>query len=426
MADSLQKFIIELIDTLFGKDAGIGNLKEGLFKTAEYLKAECAWIKLWEKEKGSSILIEYNLPDNLKNLEDHYHNQCQTHSLIYKEKESDVFFLDNCELIKHKCLNINAVTCHLTIPIRSNKNFIGTLNLGFSSSPSIGQKKLSLIAKTFGVAIANFAYLKKIEEKKKLLEQKSKDLETLVAAISHDMKNPLITTKGFLSLINKKYNKKMTKELTVYLGHIEKGILRIEELVKDLINLKQTEKLLKAKEQIDMREAIRSALKYIKPLIRHRLPKIRMQGDPPKLWGNNMAFFQIFTNLIANAIKYTPDDRSPVVVISFSENADYNIISVKDNGIGMTRRELKEAFRPFNKVKTLDREGSGVGLSIVKRIVEGFDGKIAVKSEKNVGSEFLIYWPKSIMNAEGEIRTRTGLTPLDPEPSVSASSTTSA
>ncbi len=426
MADSFQKFIVELVDTLFSKDNTAINLKEGLIKTANYFKSECGWIKLWEKGRGSRILVEYNLPQELNNLERDFHNECQTHSLLFTQQESEVFFVDSCELLKCNCLNINSITCHLTVPIRANKNFLGSFNLGFVVQPAISKEKLALIAKAFGVAIANYVYLKKIEEKKKQLEQKSKDLETLVTAISHDMKNPIITAKGFLSLINRKYSKKMKKEMADYLGHIEKGILRIEELVKDLINLRQTEKLLKAKEQINIKEAIKSALRYIKPLIRHRMPKIKIEGESPKLWGNSLAFFQIFTNLIANAIKYTPDDRTPLVLVGFGENKKFYVISVKDNGIGFTKKEIKEAFNPFSKLKTLDREGSGVGLSIVKRIVEGFGGKIEVESEKNVGSTFMIYWPKKIISAEGETRTRTGLTPLDPEPSVSASSTTSA
>ncbi len=430
MAESLQIFITDLVDTLFAEETSISNLESALKKTIAFLGADCGWINLWKDNFYSGLFIEYALPEALKNIESKLHRDCQCQNLIINNKDCDFFYVTDCGYVKKFLIAVDNFIGHLSIPIRSRKEFLATINIAFKEKKEVNRETIRLISKTFGAAISNYIFTKKIEEKNRQLNQKSKDLETLVTAISHDMKTPIITTKGFLHLIEKKYHNKMTREHKSYLNNINKGLNRIEELVKDLLNLKQTEKLLKISEIIDVKDALKSSLKYIRPLIRHRLPKIKIEGTPPKLFGNNLAFFQIFTNLIANSIKYTPDDRTPRVNIIFKEEEDNYLIKISDNGIGMTEKELKEAFKPFNKVKTIDREGSGVGLSIVKRIVEGFGGRINVVSEKNVGTTFYIYWSKKEnledLYAEGETRTRTGVNPLDPEPSVSASSTTSA
>lgn len=430
MAENFQFFIVDLVDSLFSEEANISNLKNSLKMTITFLSGECGWINLFKEDFASGLLIESNLPKELKELELKLHRDCQCKSFFMNNKDCDFFYTRDCKLINRGGLCLNNIIGHLSIPIRVKNELVATINIGFKEKKDVDREVIKFISKIFGSALANYIFMKKLEEKNKQLNQKSKDLETLVTAISHDMKTPLITTKGFLNLIEKKYYNKMTKEHQSYLNNIKKGILRIEELVKDLLNLRQTEKLLKIREFIDVKDALKSSLRFIKPLIRHRLPKIKIQGTPPKLYGNNLAFFQIFTNLVANAIKYTPDDRNPRVNIVFEENEENYLIIIRDNGIGMTEKELKEAFKPFNRVKTIDREGSGVGLSIVKRIVEGFGGRIKVESQKNVGTTFTIYWTKKEVQeelyAEGEIRTRTGLTPLDPESSVSASSTTSA
>lgn len=430
MESGLQNFILKLVNTIFSDNISISNLKNSIELTSKFLGSECVWINLFKENTASKLFLEFNLPQDLKEIEIKLHKDCQCISFLDNKKDFDFFFSKDCKILNKVGISKNNLLGHLSIPLWYKDELLATINFGFCKKTDFNSEVIKFISKVFSSALYNYIFLKKMEEKDRELNKKNKDLEILVTAISHDMKTPIITTKGFLNLIEKKYARKMTKEQRNYLNNIKKGVLRIEELVKDLLNLKQTEKLLNIKEVINVGDSLKSSLRYIKPLIRDRLPKIKITGKAPKLLGNNIAFFQIFTNLLANSIKYTPDDRNPNVNIAFSEDENYHIISIKDNGIGMTEKEIKEAFKPFNKVKTLEREGSGVGLSIVKRLVEGFGGIIKVESQKNIGSNFIIYWPKrdseEIFYAEGEIRTRTGLTPLDPESSVSASSTTSA
>jgi signal transduction histidine kinase len=105
---------------------------------------------------------------------------------------------------------------------------------------------------------------------------------------------------------------------------------------------------------------------------------------------------QVFQNLISNSIKFQAPDKKPKIIISCIPNsqADRKVISVKDNGIGIDEEHFKEIFRPFRKLHArTEYKGSGIGLSICKKIMTRIGGDIAVKSKKSEGAEFLLTFP---------------------------------
>lgn len=420
------KLITSLIDVIYSDRADEKSFEKALVIVADYLGISSIWLNLWHGN-NASIFASHGLSPELKRLESIPHNSCQCKDLIKNEDTKfKLYKIKNCRYLPDTAIS-DKLTCHFSLPLRTEREMIGTLNLGMDKERVFDEDLMRLLSKIFSTALANRVYCQRVEEQKELLSKRNKDMEVFVSAVSHDMKTPIITVKGFINLINKKYKEKLPKELNKYVYQIGKGVDRMEELVKDLLNLSRVEKVLTKRENISLDEVLQASLKSIRPLIRHRKPKIKIAGERPIILGNWLAFFQIFTNLIANAIKYTPDERKPEVKIFIGRKDDGWLFIVSDNGIGLTEKEKSKVFEPFTKVKTLSREGSGVGLSIVKRIVEGLCGKIWLESEKGNGSSFYIFLPtEEIKNAEGETRTRTGLTPLDPEPSVSASSTTSA
>ena len=421
------KFIADIIDVVYGSDLDVDDINQALAITAKRLGVSCVWLNLWNGN-NSRLFAHYGLPDEFARLESIKHKDCQCSDFVKNKKDTfKLYKIKNCKYLAYHGFSSEDISCHFAMPVRVGNELIATLNFGMDKEKQLDSKLIQLLYKIFNLAIANKIYCQRLENQKILLSRKKKDLETFVSAVSHDMKTPIIAVKGFLNLIQKKHKNGFTKETNRYLCLIEKGIDRIQELVKDLLNLSQVEKVLGKHEKISVDEVLKASLRSISPLIRHRKPKIKIFGKKPVLIGNWMAFFQLFTNIVANAIKYTPDDRRPEVKIFFEEKEEGWLFIVKDNGIGFDEKEKSRAFEPFTKVKTLPREGSGVGLSIVKRLVEGFSGKIWLESEKCKGTTFYVYLPRlKEENAEGETRTRTGLTPLDPEPSVSANSTTSA
>lgn len=420
------EIIANIIDVVYGDEAEDKRFEQALAITAKHLNLSSIWLNLWESD-GSRLLSSFGLSPHLRELEQKPHKDCQCYEFVKNSnKDGKIFKVKDCQYVNDKSVFENVV-CHFSLPLRAGKTVLGVLNFGLKKETSFDKDLTRLICKVFSAAIANRVYCQRIEEQKELLSRRKKDMEVFVSAVSHDMKTPIIAVKGFLNLIHKKYDNNLHKGLGRYINQVEKGVNRIEELAKDLLNLSRVEKVLNKLEEISVDEVLQASLKNIRPLIRHRKPKIKVIGEKPVITGNWMAFFQIFTNLIANAIKYTPDDRRPEVKVIIKREEKGWLFVVSDNGIGLTEKEKSKIFEPFTKVKTLSREGSGVGLSIVKKLVEGLGGNISVESEKGKGTSFYVFMPfVEMKNAEGETRTRTGLTPLDPEPSVSASSTTSA
>lgn len=419
------KLIAILVDVIYGERPLEQKLEKAFAIIAKSLKLSAIWLNLWTDDKTSHF-ASFGLKDEAKRIESILHRNCQCKEfLTEKSSKFNVYKIEECPHVDGRIFG--NISCHLSVPLRSGKSLIGTLNFGMEQEESLDEKQLDQICKILSTAFANKVYWDWIQEQKELLLRQKRDMEVFVSAVSHDMKTPIIAVKGFINLINKKYKDKMPKELNKYIYQIGKGIERIDELARDLLNLSRVDKVLTHKEKIKIDEVILASLKSIRSHIRHRKPKIKFVGEKTVVTGNWLAFFHIFTNIIANAIKYTPDDRRPTVEITIKKDNNGWIFSIKDNGIGLTEKEKQKVFEPFTKVKTLPREGSGVGLSIVKRLVEGMGGKLWLESVKGVGTTFYIYLPEEKeVNAEGETRTRTGLTPLDPEPSVSANSTTSA
>jgi two-component sensor histidine kinase len=417
-------FVKKLVDTLFSEGNDLNNLEESLKLLSNELGADAVWLSNI-KNNAYGLLISNGLLKEFEVMEKIYHKNCQCRMLSKESKAYGIFYLEECIYIPDEYKKHVGLHYHYAIPLKTKKEYIGVLNIAFSKEKTIPATLIEFIAKIYSSAYANYLYCGKLEEQSKELTKKNSDLETIVSAISHDLKTPIISAKGFLQIMKDKYSKKLDKQVLWYLKCIESSIKRAEELVKDLLNLSNVEKMLNAVEEVYLKDVIKSSIRNISHLVRNRKPKIIINGGNLKIKSNWHALFHIFTNLIANAIKYTPDDRKPHVLVNIEKEGNQLLLKVKDNGIGLTSKEVQSIFKPFNKIKTLEREGSGVGLSIVKKLVEGMEGTIDVVSEKNKGTEFIIKIPY-IISAEGEIRTRTGLTPLDPEPSVSANSTTSA
>ncbi|MCX7991961.1 MAG: sensor histidine kinase, partial [Proteobacteria bacterium] len=106
--------------------------------------------------------------------------------------------------------------------------------------------------------------------------------------------------------------------------------------------------ILSSREEVLLKEVIKASIRNLGYLVKNRRPKLLLRCEYIKVYTNWHALFHIFTNLIANAIKYTPDERKPVVEVACNCCDNYVLVKIKDNGIGITDRELQNIFTPFN------------------------------------------------------------------------------
>ncbi len=227
------------------------------------------------------------------------------------------------------------------------------------------------------------------------LRKINEELKNFVHVVSHDLKTPIISIQGFSSRLLKNYQEKLGEKGRVYLEHIKTSGRRMEVLVSDLLALSKIGRVVSNLKDISSHEIVKNLTsdlqdrvkeKGIELVVAHNLPTISCDGE---------RIYQVFQNLLVNAIKFMGDTESPQIEIGYADMGDFHQFSVRDNGIGIDPKYHRRIFEIFHRLKKIeDEEGTGIGLAIVYRIVTDHDGKVWVKSEKGKGAIFYFTLPK--------------------------------
>jgi len=289
---------------------------------------------------------------------------------------------------------------------------------GHNSEIEISREPFRVISKTGEIRwIDVYTHTSKFQEKdttfativdvtkEKMAEKELQQLNELKSEFlrraSHELKTPLISIKGFTSLILKQYGGTIDSEVTSMLEEVVRGCQRLEDIIKNLIEATKIEssKLdLKATME-DLSFLIRFCINELRGLAKSRNHAIHLKIDENIITKfNKEQMYEVFTNLLSNAIKYTPPSGE---IIIKSEIKDENvIISIQDNGIGFTIQEKEKVFQQFGKIERYGQgldigiDGSGLGLYLSKKIVELHGGDIWMESDgKNQGSIFYVSLP---------------------------------
>jgi light-regulated signal transduction histidine kinase (bacteriophytochrome) len=232
-----------------------------------------------------------------------------------------------------------------------------------------------------------------IEEK---LRHANHDLEQFAFTASHDLQEPLRTIKIYSELLAERHPEAVTGEAREFMEFIHKAAERMEMLVRDLLAYTQAGKLEPPAEDSSAEEALTEALANLQGAIAESGAVIT--SDPlPRLPVHETHLKQILQNLIGNAIKYRSPDRPPNIHVGAELQSLWWIFSVRDNGIGIEPQYKEQIFGLFTRLHGADQySGTGIGLSICKRIVERYHGRIWVESEPERGSDFRFTLPVGI------------------------------
>ncbi|HPN84130.1 MAG TPA: hybrid sensor histidine kinase/response regulator [Victivallales bacterium] len=229
-------------------------------------------------------------------------------------------------------------------------------------------------------------------EAKKLAEEKRQIRFQFLSVLSHELKAPLNAIEGYLRLME---NKSVGEKISDYEKMIGRSLVRIDgmrKLIFDLLDLTRIESGQKKRELIEFNftESIKKALETFTPDAGKKNVKISFEGkENIPFWGDPGEMDIIMNNLVSNAIKYNKPDGA--VKITAALSGDFLELSVSDTGIGLAPDELERLFSEFVRFKkeaTKGVEGSGLGLSILKRISELYNGSINVESEEGKGTTF--------------------------------------
>ncbi|MFN3404171.1 MAG: PAS domain S-box protein [Cytophagaceae bacterium] len=234
---------------------------------------------------------------------------------------------------------------------------------------------------------ANFELNAKNEELQKI----NTDLDNFVYTASHDLKAPISNLEALLMTLKEEL-KDRSDEISLFLDMINTCIFRLKETIQDLTDITKIQKeSLEDVEMVNLEELCNDTLLSIKEIVDKNSACIEIEFSCTELSFSRKNMRSILYNLISNAIKYRSPERTPVVRIrSEIYNEDQIKISVRDNGLGIDPGNKDKIFSMFKRLHD-HVDGSGVGLYIVKRIVENAQGRIEVESEPGVGSVFNIY-----------------------------------
>jgi PAS domain S-box-containing protein len=214
------------------------------------------------------------------------------------------------------------------------------------------------------------------------------ELEQFVYIASHDLQEPLRMITSFLSLLEKRIGDKLDEKSTQYIHFATDGATRMRSLILDLLKYSRVGREVTLKEFVDLNALLKEVVNMNMPLLTEHNVHISI-GTLPNVYGIKSALFQVFQNLIQNAVKYRRKGVAPRVSIEGEAFDTYWQFSVKDNGIGIDERYFEKIFIIFQRLHTREEySGTGIGLAICKKIVDFHKGKIWLESVVGQGSTF--------------------------------------
>jgi signal transduction histidine kinase len=227
-------------------------------------------------------------------------------------------------------------------------------------------------------------FRKHAEERNNALNQELQnqvaELERFTYTVSHDLRNPLVTIKGFLGMLDKDIRENRQDRIQTDFQRIASAAEKMDDLLTDLLELSRIGRIVNPPVEIDTARLIQDALDTLDGYLRPQNINVQVASELPKLYGDRTRLREVFENLIENAIKYSGAQANPLIEIGTRRDETGLVFFVKDNGIGIEERYHTRIFALFEKLNP-NIEGTGIGLALVKRIVEIHGGEIWVESE---------------------------------------------
>ena len=234
-------------------------------------------------------------------------------------------------------------------------------------------------------------------ERERLLDElaaKNTELERFVYTVSHDLKSPLVTIVGFLGYLEDDIVRGDIDSLRKDLKRIYGAAFKMQDLLKDLLELSRIGRVMNQAEEISIDVLVREAIEVTEGRLQERGVQVHIEPGLSKVYGDRKRLLEVLQNLIDNAAKYMGNQIDPLIEIGQTGfESGKPVFYVRDNGIGIAPEYHEQIFGLFNKLDPAV-EGTGVGLALVKRIVEFHGGRIWAESEAGNGATFYFTLPQ--------------------------------
>ena len=212
------------------------------------------------------------------------------------------------------------------------------------------------------------------------LEAKNAELERFTYTVSHDLKSPLVTIKGFLGLLEKDVARGDAQRIQSDIRQIDSAADKMQRLLSELLELSRIGRLVNPPEAISLTDLAHEAMALVEGSIKEHGVAVRIAAEMPVVYGDRVRLLEVYQNLIENAIKFRGDQPEPRIVIHARSEHGMAVCSVADNGVGIDSKYHDKIFGLFDRLDPAS-EGTGIGLALVRRIVEVHGGRIWVESK---------------------------------------------
>jgi signal transduction histidine kinase len=242
---------------------------------------------------------------------------------------------------------------------------------------------------------------KLVEEQREVLirelEARNAELERITYTVSHDLRSPLVTMKGYLGYLEMDALNGNTKRFQSDLNRISYAADRMDRLLKDLLELSRVGRFVNPPESIHFEELVNQALELTREQIKESNAIVDVQPDLPAVHVDRHSLVEVLLNLIENAVKHAGTQSQPRIEIGlggYDQPSGNPIFFVRDNGTGIDPKYHEYVFGLFNKMDP-QTDGTGVGLTLVKSIIEFHEGRIWIESEAEKGTTICFTLPRT-------------------------------
>jgi len=254
-------------------------------------------------------------------------------------------------------------------------------------------------------AVVTFLDITQRKQAEKELERKNLDLERVTYTVSHDLKSPLVTIASFLSFLEQDLAANKREQAEKDIAFIRSAVDRMQRLIGDLLELSRVGRKSSSKKSIRWRDIVDESLGSVAGSIVKQNVDVQISPKELILYADRQQLVEIWQNLIDNAVKYSKEQARPQVEIGFVTESRETVFFVRDNGRGVESRHQEKVFDLFEKLDA-NSDGSGIGLALVKRVVELHNGRIWVESGgAGTGSCFRFTLPDALIQETENLNT---------------------
>jgi hypothetical protein len=261
--------------------------------------------------------------------------------------------------------------------------------------------KLSAILPVLSRALAirrlraeNVELTRRVRQHTAELEEANKELEAFSYSVSHDLRAPLRAVDGFTGMVLARYAEQIPPEAKRLLVQVEKSANRMAQLIEDLLRFSRLSRQPLSNRRVNISEMAADIVRELRNEAGDREVEVRI-GELPDVTGDVSLLRQVFVNLLSNAFKFTRKTKA-LIEVGCETGGEENVFFVRDNGAGFDMAYTQKLFTVFHRMHTEDQfEGTGVGLSIVQRIVQRHGGRVWAQAEPGKGATFHVALPKT-------------------------------